>query len=157
MPRGYQNAMLPRMYIRPWCYQTFVRPIVEYASTVWDRSTEKYIKSEEKVQWHAAHFVKSDYRRRSSVTTMLESLNLVSLVSRRAGAKLVMLYRITNNLMSEKALNFHIWTKAWNLAQMTSMPYYFRILMEATWDFDASTIFSIFKMAAIEKKKLAFP
>ena len=32
-----------------------------------------------------------DYRRRSSVTTMLESLNWVSLASRRVAAKLVML------------------------------------------------------------------
>ena len=43
-------------------------------------------------------FVKIDYRRLNSVTTMLESLNWVSLASRRAEAKLVMLYRITNNL-----------------------------------------------------------
>ena len=58
--------------IKTLCYQTFVRPIVEYASTVWDPST---------------------------VTTMLETLNWVSLASRRAEAKLVMLYRIINNLV----------------------------------------------------------
>ena len=51
------------------------------------------------MQRQAARFVKSDYRRRSSVTTMLDSLNWVSLASRRAEAKLVMLYRITNNLV----------------------------------------------------------
>ena len=85
--------------IKTLCYQAFVRPIVEYASTVWDPSTEKNIKSVKNVQRQAARFVKSDYRRRSSVTTMLESLNWVSLASRRAEAKLVMLYRITNNLV----------------------------------------------------------
>ena len=85
--------------IKTLCYQTFVRPIVEYASTVWDLSTEKNTNSGENVQRQAARFVKSDYRRRSSVTTMLESLNWVSLASRRAEAKLVMLYRITNNLV----------------------------------------------------------
>ena len=31
--------------IKTICYQAFVRPIVEYASTVWDPSTEKNIKS----------------------------------------------------------------------------------------------------------------
>ena len=72
---------------------------MEYASTVWDPSTEKNIKSVENGQRQAARFVKSDHRRRSSVTTMLESLNWVSLASRRAEAKLVMLYRITNNLV----------------------------------------------------------
>ncbi len=85
--------------IKTLCYQTFVRPIVEYASTVWDPPTEKNIKSVENVQRQAARFVKSDYRRRSSVTTTIESLNWVSLVSRRAEAKLVMMYRITNNLV----------------------------------------------------------
>ena len=57
-------------------------------------STEKNIKSVENVQRQAAPFVKGDYHRPSSVTTMLESLNWVSLASRRAEAKLVMLYRI---------------------------------------------------------------
>ena len=60
---------------------------------------EKNTKSVENVQRQAASFVKSDYRRRSSVTTMLESLNWVSVASRRAEAKFVMLYRITNNLV----------------------------------------------------------
>ena len=72
---------------------------MEYASTVWDPSTEKNTKSVENVQRQAARFVKSAYRRRSSVTTMLESFNWVSLASRRTEAKLVMLYRITNNLV----------------------------------------------------------
>ena len=36
--------------IKTLCYQTFVRPIVEYASTVWDPSTEKNVKSVENVQ-----------------------------------------------------------------------------------------------------------
>ena len=66
------------------CYQMFVRPIVEYVST------QKNIKSVENVQRKASRFVKNDYRRHSSVTTMLKSLNWVSLASRRAEAKLVM-------------------------------------------------------------------
>ena len=71
----------------------------EYASTVRDPSTEKNIKSVENMQRQAARFVKSDYRRRSSVTTMLERLNWVSLASRRPEAKLILLFRITNNLV----------------------------------------------------------
>ena len=78
------------------CYQTVVRPIMEYASTVSDPSTEKNINSVENVQRKAVGFTKIDYHRRSSVTTMLESLNLAS---RRAEAKLVMLYRSANNLV----------------------------------------------------------
>ena len=45
-------------------YQTFVRPILEYASTVWDPSTEKNIRSVENVQ-RQAESMKSNYRRPS--------------------------------------------------------------------------------------------
>jgi hypothetical protein len=65
--------------IKTLCYQTFVRPIVEYVSTVCNPPTEKNIKSVENVQRQAARFTKIDYHRRSSVTTILESLNWVSL------------------------------------------------------------------------------
>ena len=51
------------------------------------------------VQRQAARFVKSDYRRRSSVTTMIESLNWIIIASRQAEATLAMLYRIANNLV----------------------------------------------------------
>jgi hypothetical protein len=88
MLRGYKNVMLPKI----------VRPIVDYVSTVWNPPTEKQNICGE-LQRQAARFTKIDYHRRSSVTTMLESLNWVSLASRRAEAKLVMLYRITNNLV----------------------------------------------------------
>ena len=60
----------------------------------------KNINTVENMQGQAVRFVKSNYRRRhSSVTTMLESLNWVSLASSRAEARLVLLYRITNNVM----------------------------------------------------------
>jgi len=52
-------------------------------------------------------------------------------------------------------INFHIWTKAWHLAEITSMPYYFRILMATTWDFDASTIFCNIQNGC-HKKNLLF-
>ena len=80
-------------------YQTFVRPIVEYASTVWDPPTEKYTKLVENVQRRAARFVMNDYWRRSSVGNMLESLEWKSLERRRADAKLVMLHRIKHKLI----------------------------------------------------------
>ena len=58
--------------------------------------------------------------------------------------------------MSEKAIIFHCWTKAWNLAQMTFMPYYFRILIEATLDFDASTNFCNIQNGCHRNKKRLF-
>ena len=75
----------------------------------------KNIKSVENVQRQAARFVKSDYRRRSSLTTMHACRHWVSLASRQAEAKFVMLYRITNNLVnvttsahSQPLLNYNL-------------------------------------------------
>ena len=72
---------------------------MEYASTVWDPSTKKYTKAVENVQRQAARFVMNDYRRRSSVGNMLESLEWKSLERRQADAKLMMLYRINHKLV----------------------------------------------------------
>ena len=85
--------------IKSRCYQTFVMPIVEYASTVWDPSTKKYTKAFENVQRQAARFVMNDYQRCSSVGNMLESLERKSLQGRRADATLMMLYHINHELV----------------------------------------------------------
>ena len=51
-------------------YKTFVRPVLEYASPVWDRFTANNIKALEKVQRRAVRWVKQDYRRSARVDTM---------------------------------------------------------------------------------------
>ena len=83
--------------IKERCYNTFVRPILEYASCVWSLSTKKGISKIESVQRSAARFVKNDYSRESSVTNMLRELGWESLQHRRDAAKVAMMYRIRNN------------------------------------------------------------
>ena len=86
--------------VKTRCYNTFVRPIMEYASCVWDPTTKKNITKLESVQRSAAGSVMNNYSRESSVTNML-SINLEwkSLHHRRAISKVTMLYRITNHLV----------------------------------------------------------
>ena len=60
--------------IKEASYNTLVRPQVEYASTVWDPSTKDGIKQVEAVPRRAARFCKNDYRRTSSVTSMIQNL-----------------------------------------------------------------------------------
>ena len=55
-------------------YKTYVRPIVEYASSVWSPAIDSHIKQLEMVQRRAARFVCSDYTRQSSVSEMISSL-----------------------------------------------------------------------------------
>ena len=53
------------------CYKSIARPQLEYASTVWDPVTKSNIAKVESVQRRAARFCYNDYRRTSSVTSML--------------------------------------------------------------------------------------
>ena len=55
-------------------YKTFVRPVLEYASPVWDPSTANNIKALEKVQRRAVGWVKQDYRRSARVDTLRQQL-----------------------------------------------------------------------------------
>ena len=80
-------------------YQTYVRPTIEYASTVWSPHTECLTNQVEMVQRRAARFVKHDYARTSSVTDMITDLKWDTLQHRRNVARVSMLYKITNNLV----------------------------------------------------------
>ena len=72
----------------------------EYASCVWSPSTKKGIAKVESIQRNAAQYVMNDYSRESSVTTMLQDLGWNSLQHRRDIAKVTMMYRITNKLIT---------------------------------------------------------
>ena len=55
-------------------YTTYVRPILEYSSTVWDPQSKDLSNKIEMVQRRGARFVKADYNQRHSVTAMLQDL-----------------------------------------------------------------------------------
>jgi hypothetical protein len=81
-------------------YKTYVRPTLEYASTVWAPHTDKDINRLEMVQRRAARFVKADFHSRHSVTKMLHQVDWQTLNERRAQAKVTMLYRIVHCLVA---------------------------------------------------------
>ena len=58
------------------CYKMIVRPIVEYASSVWAPHTHTNINQLESIQRRAARFCYNNFSRFSSVTRMMSSLNL---------------------------------------------------------------------------------
>ena len=76
-----------------------VRPIMEYACTVWSPFTRKNIQGLEAVQRRAARFVKNDYRFTSSVTAMLQDLEWPTLEERRWAIKATMLFKILHHLV----------------------------------------------------------
>ena len=86
--------------IRETSYKSLVRPQVEYASTVWDTSIKSQAAAVEAVQRRAARYIIGDYRQESSVTAMLQQLQLDSLQTRRLRARATMMYRVVNHLIA---------------------------------------------------------
>ena len=80
-------------------YTTFIRPTVEYASTVWDPHTQRNIKRVEQVQRSSARFVTGTYDKTSSVTTLIKQMNWPTLEERRRHSRLTMMYKINNQLV----------------------------------------------------------
>ena len=85
-----------------------VRPILEYASTVWDPSNVGDIAELEQVQRRAARFVYNRYTDRTPgcVTEMLNNLKWQPLEERRTNNRLIMLFRIANSLVDIEPDNF---------------------------------------------------
>ena len=79
-------------------YVTLVRPILDYASTVWNPHLMKNIHKLEAVQRRATKLIPSFYN--LTYSERLQELNLPSLLYRRTRMDLIMTYKILNNLVS---------------------------------------------------------
>ena len=89
-----RNLLHCPKHVKSNCYKTLLRPVLEYAATVWSPFTQSDISRLERVQKRAACFVMCDYSRYSSVSAMITSLNWPTLEQRRNYLKLVMFYKI---------------------------------------------------------------
>ena len=87
------------LQVKENCYRIMVRPIMEYACTVWSPHTKKNIQILEAVQRRAARFVKNDYSNFSSVTAMMQDLEWPTLEERRWVIKVTMLFKILNDIV----------------------------------------------------------
>ena len=74
-----RNLKIKSEKIKEKAYKSLVRPLVEYASSVWDPHNETQVNQIEMVQRRGARFVKGNYRQTASVGKMLEDLNWQSL------------------------------------------------------------------------------
>ena len=75
-------------------------PSLEYVSTLWDPHTIELTNQLEMVQRRAARFVTADYRRRHSVTLLLNQLQWQTLLQRRTHSEVTMLYRIHHQIVA---------------------------------------------------------
>lgn len=78
-------------------YTTYVRPVLEYASTIWFPQTVTSVNKLEKVERKAARFICNRYRRTYSPTNMLSSVGLPTLAARAKQARLKFLFQLIPN------------------------------------------------------------
>ena len=89
-----RNLRSCKKEIKLQCYKTYVRPILEYSSPVWDTNNQKVIKTIESVQRKAVRFIMNDYNRDSSVTNMMNKMDLDYMETTRKVKKLKLLHSI---------------------------------------------------------------
>lgn len=94
-----RNINISNPKVKENAYKALVRPTMEYACTTWDPYQQNNRHSLEMVQRRAARYVRNRYHNTSSVTEMLHQLQWTSLEARRRQARLVLLYKISNNLV----------------------------------------------------------
>ena len=90
-------------------YTTMVRPVLEYASTVWDPVLKSDSQKLEKFQRSAARYIFNNYKRTpGTVTGLLDKLQWDSLEECRLVHRLTMLYKIQKGLMNLNPSNFFL-------------------------------------------------
>jgi exonuclease III len=95
-----QRALGPcNKQVKERAYQALVRPTLEYATGAWNPHTDRNVNKIEMVQRRAARFVCGDYRRTTSVTSLLHQLGWVSLEHRRLLAQATMFFKIQSGLV----------------------------------------------------------
>ena len=95
-----RNIQTNNPKLKESAFKTYVRPLVEYAASVWDPWQKKYINKIEMIQHRAIRYIFNDYSFTSSVSNMLSKLNLPTLEKRRQISSLTMFYKIKHHLVN---------------------------------------------------------
>ena len=103
-----RNIRVHNKDLKSTAYKTLVRPQLEYASTVWSSHTDLDINKLESVQRRAARWVTRDYQYTSSLSKMRQDLNWRTLDQRRIDSRLVLLYKVTYDLVAIPASDYPI-------------------------------------------------
>ena len=94
-----RNVKIQSKSVKQSAYKALVRPILEYAGTVWDPYQDDHIRAVEKVQRRAARWVGNDFYPFSSVEEMLNNLEWPTLQTRRKRARLTMFYKFHHGIV----------------------------------------------------------
>ena len=111
-----RNIKTNNVKVKQAAYLTYVRPQLEYCSSVWHPWQKSLTNNLERVQRSAARYVMNDYQYTSSVTEMLNALNWKTLQHQRLTNSLILFYKIraqtvainNNYLIPTRNLNYLI-------------------------------------------------
>ena len=85
--------------VKSTAYKALVRPRLEYCNTVWDPHHGTHKTTIERVQRKAARFVTGEYRRETSATALVNSLDWDTLEIRRVKARLTTIHKETHGVI----------------------------------------------------------
>ena len=97
-----RNLYSCHKHFKEYAYKQFLLPSLEYCCAVWDPYYQTDISKLEMVQHKAARFVLNkpwNRHHHDSITEILQELNWPSLPQCRKQARLILLYKIVNNLL----------------------------------------------------------
>ena len=94
-----RNVKTNNKQIKETAYKTYVRPQLEYCSSIWHPWQKNLTYQIERVQRSAACYVLNDYHYTSSVSHMIKTLNWQTLEQRRINSSLTLLYKIEHHLI----------------------------------------------------------
>ncbi|KAK3729221.1 hypothetical protein QZH41_012261 [Actinostola sp. cb2023] len=107
--------------VKARAYLSIVRPLLSYASTVWDPYTKRNSDKIEKIQRHASRFVFNKYSRQQSVTALLNDLRWTELSYLRKRDRVTMMYKILNGLIAIPHQDYVKYTQPQTLAEITTL------------------------------------
>ena len=79
------------------CYKALVRPVLEYASVVWDPNQTYLVNQIEAVQKRTARRICNDFSPYTSASSLVQKLGLEPLGTRRKKNKMTTMFKIMNN------------------------------------------------------------
>ncbi len=103
-----RNLAMCNKDMKSIAYRSLVRPLLEYCCSVWDPYLQKDSKALESVQRRAARFIANDYDRTSSVSAIMNKLDLCPLAERRRDTRLTLFFKVVNGLVAVPAADYLI-------------------------------------------------